>query len=125
MEFLTEHLGEFVDRQFGFANVLAGLIAGLAFAVFLIAAAADRLSDFAFPLADAAGAFVAVAEVRNLDVRHGDADDFASLAAEDFAVGDVLLEILADLTADDLLEALVIAVNGSGHGDVSVVGCDM
>src|SRR6185312_15728360 len=69
-------------------------------------------AQVAFPLPDAARPLVAVAEVGDLDVGDGDADVFASLPADHLAVRNVLPQILADLAADDLLEALLVVIDG-------------
>ena len=47
---------------------------------------------------------------------HGDADDVAALAADHLAVRDVFLEILANLSADDLPKSPLIALDFHGHG---------
>ena len=77
---------------------------------------ADRLALFAVALADAAGAVLAEAEVRHVELRQGDADEIATLAADHLAVGDVLPQVLADPAADDLSEAALIAFDFHDHG---------
>ena len=51
-----------------FEDVPAGLVAGLARAA-VVLPAAERLADLAVALADAAGALLAVAELRDVDLR--------------------------------------------------------
>ena len=81
-----------------------------------LAALADRLALFAVALPDAAGAVLAVAEVRHVELRHGNADEIATLAADHLAVRDVLPQVLADPAADDLPEAALIALDFHDHG---------
>ncbi len=76
---------------------------------------ADRLALFAVALPDAAGAVVAEAEVRHVELRHRNADQIAALAADHLAVRDVLAQILADPAADDLAEAALIAFDFHDH----------
>src|SRR5690606_23594745 len=111
-KFLAQHLCQFFERHFDFADVSARFAAGLALAVPFILSPPDWLPDLAFPLSGSARALLAVPEVRDLDVRHRDRDGFPSLAADHLAMVDVLSEIFADLAADDLVESLFIAVNG-------------
>ena len=51
----------------------------------------------------------------NFDVGDGDADVFASLPADHLAVRNVLPQILADFAAHNLLEALLVVIDGPGH----------
>src|SRR5207237_9892895 len=76
----------------------------------------ERLADVAITLADAARAFLAVTELRNLDLRQGNTDQIAALLADHFAAADVLAEIAFHLAANDLAEALVVAVDLLAHG---------
>jgi len=52
----------------------------------------------------------------NVDGRDRYAHQLTSRAADHLAVRDVLPQILADLPADDLLEALLVVIYGSSHG---------
>ena len=81
-----------------------------------IAALGDRLAFFAVALPDAAGAVVAEAEMGHVELRHGNADEIATLAADHLAVRDVLAQIFADPAADDLSEAALIALDFHDHG---------
>ena len=74
-----------------------------------LARLADGIADVAVPLADAPGAVLAEPEPRHVELRHGNADEIATLAADHLAVGDVLPQILANPPADDLLEAACVA----------------
>ena len=80
--------GQLLHRQIDFEDVPARLIAGAAVAVALRRGrAAGRL---ALALADAAGALLAVAELRDVDLRQGDADEVLALLADHLAAADVL-----------------------------------
>src|SRR5262249_39362826 len=93
----------------------AGLVAGAALGVAL--AGAERLAGLAGALADAAGAFLAVAELRHVDLRQRDADEVLALLADHLAAADVLAEVALDLAADELAEALVVAFDLLPHGN--------
>ena len=116
LQFLGQHVGQFVQRNFDFANVTTGLVPSLSLSILRIARLAHGLADFAFPLSDAAGPAGAVFEPRDFDVGDRDADDFASLSADHFAIGDVLPQIFSNLPADDFTESLEVAMNITGHG---------
>ena len=66
---------------------------------------ADGRADFSLALADAARAILAEAEMRHVELRDGNADQIATLAADHLAVGDILPQILANLAADNLPES--------------------
>jgi hypothetical protein len=70
----------------------------------------------AFPLAGASGALLAVAELRDVDLRQGDADEVLALLADHLAAADVLAQVTFHLTADDFAEPLVVAFNLLAHG---------
>src|SRR5262249_5640075 len=86
---------EIIQGNFACEDVLAGVPAGLAGAFFLFAGA-KRRADFAVTLSDAAGAVLAVAKVRNVQLRDGDTDQVPPLAADHLALRDVLPEVLPD-----------------------------
>ncbi len=56
-----------------------------------------------------------MAEAGEIDLRDGDRHDAAILAADHFALGDVLLEVALDATFDDLLEAEVVSFDPEYH----------
>ena len=81
-----------------------------------------------FPLALAA-VVAAEAEARQLDARHGHRDHVAALAADHLAAGDVALEVLLDVPADDVREARAVPLDpthrptGRGHDPASSSSC--
>src|SRR5262249_44269293 len=76
----------------------------------------QRVADVAVALAGAAGALLAVAELRDLDLRQGDANEVLPLFADHLAAADVLRQVALDLAADDLLEPLMVALDFLSHG---------
>ncbi len=113
-QLLAEDGGHFLHRQLDFEDVSAGLVAGAAARLALTGA--ERLADLARTLADAAAALLAVAELRHVDLRQGDADEVLALLADHFAAADVLAEVALHLAAHELLEALVVAFDFLAHG---------
>ncbi len=75
---------------------------------------ADDIAFFAVAGADAAGV-VAVAEMRQLDAAHGDADQVLAFFADQFALGEKFAQIVADPAFDDLPEALMIFFDLEDH----------
>jgi hypothetical protein len=69
----------------------------------------------AFPLADAAGPLLPVAEMGDVDGRDRDADELAARAADHLAVRDVLAQVLADFPPQDVLESGQVTVDAAGH----------
>src|SRR5581483_7290354 len=65
--------------------------------------------------ADPAGPFLAVAELRDLDRRQGDADEVLTLLADHLAAADVLGEVRLHLAADELVEPLAVALDLLAH----------
>src|SRR5262245_40332367 len=113
-QLLAEDFRQFFQREFDFKNVTAGLIAGFRLAVPL--RVGQRLAHVALALSHAAGAFLTVAELRYLNLRKGDADQFPAFLADHFPATDVLAEIAFDLAANDLTKALVVAFDLLPHG---------
>src|SRR5262249_30701568 len=116
-QFLAEDLGEFFHAQLDFEDVAAGLVAGAGLALAL--RRGQRLADLALALAGAAGAFLAVAELRQVDLRQGNADQVLALLADQLAAADVLAQAGLHLAANDLAEALMIAFDPLAHGSLS------
>ena len=101
--------GQLLHGQLDFEDVAAGLVAGLAGAVAL-AGAAERLPDVAVALADAAGVLAAVAELRDVDLRQGDARrgrlPFLPIISPRLMY---LRQVALHLAADDLRNRLAVA----------------
>src|SRR5438128_5119128 len=95
----------------------AGLITG---AGLLSLGSAEGGSRIPFSLPDPAGSFLAVAKLRDLDLRQGNTDKILSFLADHFSAADVLAEIALHLAADDFAEALVIALDLLTHGPLSL-----
>src|SRR5690606_18516609 len=96
------------------ADVVPGRVAGLARAV-RVAVRAQRRARLALALADAAQLTAAVAEVRQLDLRQRDRDQLLAPAPDQLAPGEMPLEVLLDLAADDVLEPPAIALDTPDH----------
>src|SRR3972149_221303 len=92
----------------------ARLIASLAIAVARLARA-QRCADIAWPLPDAALP-TAEPEGRQLHLGDREARQVFPRAADQFAVGDVLAQVLLDLAAHDLPEAAGVLFDGEYHG---------
>src|SRR4051812_15699883 len=92
----------------------AGRFAGAAVGVAL--RRGERLAWVAIPLADAAGAFLAEAELRQLDRRQRDADEVLAFPPDHFTAADVLAKVRLRLATYDLAEALVITFDFLAHG---------
>ena len=58
---------------------------------------------------------IAEAEARDVDLRDRDGDDVFALLTEKLALGDVLLEVLTDLAADDVAEPGMILIDLQAH----------
>src|SRR5205807_2780640 len=84
-------------------------------AVAAVGRRADRVADLPLALADAAHLVAAVTEMRNLDLRQRDGDVVLALAADHFAVGDVLAQLALDLAAHDAVEAALVLFDLADH----------
>src|SRR6478672_10389288 len=90
--------------------------ARLALAAFAVGiAGGDRLTIFAFTLAHAAAAVLAIAKMRHVELRQRNADEIVALAADHLAVGDVFPQVLAYFPANDLFEPRRVAVDFHYH----------
>src|SRR5690606_37036001 len=107
---LGEDVGELVHRDVDLEDVLAFLLAALALAR---AGLADRVA--LAPLAHADAAVVAVTERGDVDVVNRDRDEPLALAADELAAREKAPQVLADLAADDLPEALVVLFDLVDH----------
>src|SRR5262249_44458234 len=117
-QLLAEDLGHLLHRQVDFQDVSARLVAGAGRVSFR---RRERIAGPALSLADAAGALLAVAELRDVDLRQGDADEVLALLADHLAAADVLLQVALHLAADELLEPLVVALDFLSHGSPPLV----
>ena len=113
LELVAEDGGQFFQRDIDFENVLHRdrCRPGLCRPLVCRAAAGDGLADFALALPGAAGAVFAVAEMRHVELRQGNADQIAPFAADHFAMRNVLTQVLADFSADNLAKATMIVVD--------------
>ena len=99
-----------------FQDMLARIAPGLPLAAFAVGVTGgDRLADFAVPLTDAAAAVLAIAEVRHIELRQGDADEVVPLTADHLAVRDVFSQVVSYLPANDLFEPRRVAVDFHDH----------
>ena len=94
----------------------AGLVAGL-LAVAGLWRPQGR-TGIAFPLPDAAGALLAVAELGNLDLRQGDGNEIVPFLADHLPAADVLAKVAFHLAADNFSEPLLVAVDFLAHGSL-------
>src|SRR5690606_18363331 len=101
-------------RQLELPDVVPRRVAGLARAV-RVAVRAQRRARLALALADAAQVTAAVAEVRQLDLRQRDRDQLLAPPPDQLASGEMPLEVLLDLAADDVLEPPAIALDTPDH----------
>src|SRR5688500_7628849 len=105
-QLLRQNLGQLIEREIDLHDVRAGLGAALGFTLAGLALADDVAL---FPVARAdAGGVVAVAEVRQLDPAHGDADQVLAFLADQLTFGEELAQVLPNPAFHDLPEALVI-----------------
>ena len=94
----------------------ARIATGWSLAILRIAALGNRLPFFAIALPYPACPVVAKAEMRHVKLRHRDADEIATLAADHLAVCHVLPQVFADPAANDLVKAALISLNFHDHG---------
>src|SRR5262249_43231994 len=116
-QLFAEDGGQFLHCQFDFEDVAAGLVAGAALAVAL--RRAQRRAGVALAHAHPAGTLLAVAELRDVDLWQGNADQVLALLADHLAAADVLAQVRLNLAAHDLAEALVVAFDLLTHGGLS------
>src|SRR5690606_28178833 len=114
LELLAHQLGQLLDGELDLADVVPRRVAGLARAV-RVAVRAQRRARLALALADAAQVTAAVAEVRQLDLRQRDRDQLLAPPPDQLASGEMPLEVLLDLAADDVLEPPAIALDTPDH----------
>ncbi len=86
LELLAEDRGELVERHVDFDDVLPRALARLLAAVALALFAADRVARLAVALPRAALLFVAVAKMRNVDLRNRDRDEVLALSPDELAL---------------------------------------
>src|SRR5215469_1425889 len=99
-----EDLREFLHRQIDFQDMRSGRVAGLAVALFVNVTRRQWCSGFAFALTDTTRVPAAEAEVRHFDLRDRNADVVLPLFPDEFALRDVLFQVLLDLAPDNLPE---------------------
>jgi hypothetical protein len=105
VEFFAEDVGEFLQRDIDFHEVLAGL--GATLAGFAITGLADGVALVALARADTT-VVIAITEVGDINAVDGDGDEVFAFFADEFTAGDELAEVGADASFDDLAEALVV-----------------
>src|SRR5215212_5333620 len=117
LQLVAQDRRQLFERNIDFHQMaVARIAAGGALPVLRIAAFGDGLALFAIALPDAPCPVVAKSEMRNIELRHRDTDQIATLPADHLAVRDVLAQILADSAADNLSKAALIALNFHDHG---------
>jgi len=92
-----------------------GFVASLANAISIAFATSDRLAFLTITLAHAPSSILAVAKMRNVQLGQWNTDQVVALAANQFAMINILPEILTDLSADNLLEPILVAINYQCH----------
>ncbi len=121
-QLVAHDLGQLFQRNFDLQDMAAGIAAGLAACrLHPGVARADRVALFAVALTDAARAVLAVAKVRHVELRDGNADQIAPLAADHLAVGHVFPQVLANFAPYDLLETRLVSVDFDKHGPFSLL----
>src|SRR5215213_8308044 len=84
--------------------------------IFGIPTLRDRLTLFPVALPNTPCPVIAESKMRYIERRHGNADQIAAFPADHLAVRNVLPQILADLAADNLSKAALIALDFHDHG---------
>ena len=79
----------------------------------------NRRAGLALSLSHTAGPAGVVAKRRDLDLGNGDRNEVLAAPADELTAGDVLFQIAADGTTDDLLEAVLVALDAEDHGEQS------
>src|SRR5262245_60772112 len=90
-------------------------VAGLTGAVFIDVAGSQRRSRVAFALPNATGVAAPESEVWHFDLGDRDADKIFSLLTDQFALRNILLQVLLDLAPYDLPETEIILFNIENH----------
>ncbi len=81
----------------------------------------DGIALIPIPLSHATGTVLPISEVRHVELWNRNADEIFPLAADQLAVGNIFPQILANFSANDLLEATSILVDAEHH-DATTVG---
>ena len=115
LQLFGQDLGELVHRQIDFQDVAARRISCLPGAVFVNIAWRQRSAGFALALSHASHIPAAEAEVRHFDLRDRNADKIFPLFPDQLALRDVLLQVLLDLSPDNLPEPEVILFDIENH----------
>src|SRR6185437_12960891 len=76
----------------------------------------ERLAGLAVPDPDPAGAFLAVPELRQVDLREGDRHQVVPLLPDHLPLAEVLRQVRLHLAADDLPEPLQVLFDLLAHG---------
>lgn len=117
-QLFPEDLGHFLHGQLDLEDVSAGLVAGSACAIAL--GWSQGRTGLPLPLTGTAGSLGTVAELRDLDLRQGNAHQVSALFADHFAAADVLRQVAFHLAAHNLPKALMIAFDFLAHGQLRV-----
>src|SRR5699024_10611391 len=117
LELFAENGRELVQRDVHLEGVLARALPGLlaAFAFLLLAVTADGIARIAVPLPRASGLLVREAETRNVDVGDRDRNEIFAFATDELALRDVLAQVLANASPDDVAKSRVVLVDLEGH----------
>src|SRR5262245_42911937 len=100
---LTKNLCKVVESYIDFKNMRSRLIASLANAMLVAITATDWGTGFTFTLTNTANFFMGVDEMRNIDARNWYAHQVLTFFTNQFAVGDILLQVFLDMSANNLL----------------------
>jgi phosphohistidine swiveling domain-containing protein len=119
-EFFAENRGQFLHREIDFEDMPTGRIARPAFARLL--GRCQGIARIAVSLPGAAGAFLSVPELRDLDLRQRNADQMLPFLANQLAPRDVFGKVGFHLAAYDLAETLMITIDFLSHGSLKVYG---
>ena len=80
---------------------------------------AERVAHFSLALPYSPRAVLAEAEMRHIELGNGNADSISPTSADHFAVRNVFAQILANPTANDLLEAALVTFDVHCHEVIS------
>src|SRR5690554_1944234 len=115
LELFFDDVEELIELEFKVEGMFAGLITRLASLTVLFAVAGERGPWRPFALTHPAALFIRETKPREFDPRHRDLYCPLPLPPDEVLVADVVFEVLADRSPDDLTEPRMILIDAEAH----------